>query len=431
MEVLRRYLRIVCISAQKSDPRESVEFLAGLFREVGLEARAVAATGGPPVVVAKGRGASRRSITFYNHYDVQPADPLAAWSSPPFEPAERGGRVFARGVADNKANLLARVAAVKALRDAGEPLPCDVTFFVEGEEEVGSPHLAATVAALEGELKSDLCIWESSYRDESGRFQVTLGCKGMAQGEFVVRGPASDMHSSRAVIVPSPAWRLVQLLAAIRPGDDVAIPGFAERALAPDEGEVELLKKIPFDEGAWRRAAGGGPFVKGLTGLELVKHFFFAPTFNLSGLTSGYQGPGHKTVLPSEARAKFDIRLVADMEPGEVLAGLRRFLDERGFRDVAIENVEGYPPARTPHTDPMVRLVVRSSEACWPQGVVVHPLTPASGPMYLFRRMMPCAGIGVGHAGSNIHAPDENVVIEDYHAGARHVATLLRMMGDS
>ena len=316
-----------------------------------------------------------------------------------------------------------------AYRAAGEPLPCDVTFFVEGEEEVGSPHLAGAVAELAGDLKSDLCIWESSYRDERGRFQVTLGCKGMAQGEFVVRGPKSDMHSSRAVIVPSPAWRLVQLLAAIKPGEEVAVPGFGERAVTPDAGEVELLRQIPFDEAEWRRNAGVGSFVKGLTGLELVKHYFFAPTFNISGLTSGYQGPGHKTVLPAEARAKFDIRLVPDMEAEDVLARLRRFLDERGFGDVAIENVAGYPPARTPHTDPMVRLVVRSAEATWPQGVVVHPLTIASGPMYLFRRMMPCAGIGVGNAQSNIHAPNENVVIEDYHAGARHVATLLRMMG--
>ncbi len=429
MTALDRYLRIVCVSAQKQDPVESVEFLDRTFREAGLDVRPVA-TKGPPVVIAKAAGESGRSITFYNHYDVQPADPLAAWLSPPFEPAVRDGRLFARGVADNKANLLARVAAVKSYRDAGLPLPSGVTFFVEGEEEVGSPHLAETVDRVKDDLRGDLCIWESSYRDERGRFQITLGCKGMVQGEFVVRGAKSDMHSSRAVIIPSPAWRLVQLLAALKPGDDVAIPGFDAMAVKPDAGEMALLRQIPFDEEGMRRNAGITSFVRGLTGIDLVKQFFFAPTFNLSGITSGYQGAGHKTVLPAEARAKFDIRLVPDMEPADVLARLRRFLDERGFGDVAIENTEGYLPARTPHTDPMVEIVRRSSVEAWGE-IVVYPLTIASGPMYLFRRWMPCAGIGVGNATSNIHAPNENVVIEDYHTGARHVAALLRMMGEA
>ncbi len=423
LETLKAYLRIPSISAQKTGIGDAVGFLERTFVELGCQVRRLSGGGNPVLVATCGSGS--RALTFYNHYDVQPPDPLGEWASPPFEPTIRDGKLFARGVADNKANLVARLAAARAW--GGKP-PVRVTFFVEGEEEIGSPTLARVVEANADALRADLCIWESSYRDETGRPQIILGCKGMVQGELVVRTAKTDAHSSRAVILPSAAWRLAQALACCRQGDEIIVAGLHDACVEPDAGEMELVRQIPFDEAEWRRNFGVDRFVKGLTGLALVKQFFYAPTFNISGLTSGYQGAGHKTVLPREARAKFDIRLVPDMEPQDVVAKLRRHLDANGFTDVAIEHVEGYPPARTPYTDPAVKWVEDAARGVWDKPTITYPHMIASGPMYLFRRLMPCIGIGVGHAQSNIHAPNESVYVEDFHAGAHHVSQLFKVM---
>lgn len=425
LRTLKEYLRIESVSAQGKGIREAAEFLQALFTSLGGDVQRCEA-GGPPVLVATFRRTeASRTILFYNHYDVQPADPLEAWISPPFEPVERDGMLFARGVADNKANLVARMAAVKAYRDLHLPLPVNVVFVVEGEEEIGSKHLSNFFDKFENSLQGDLCIWESSYRDENGCPQIILGCKGLIHGELQVRAARSDLHSSRAVIVPSAAWRLVQALAAVRQGEDILIRGFTDDIVTPDDGELALVRDLPFDEKGLRQSLGVSKFVKELGGFELKRHFFYAPTFNICGLTSGYQGPGSKTVLPCEARAKFDIRLVPDMRPDDIVAKLRRHLDECGFSDVEIHGVTGYPPARTPYRHPFVSLVREAGRGIWDKDFVIYPHMIASGPMHLFRRRMPCIGIGVGHARSNIHAPNENIVIEDFHTGTKHVANLL------
>lgn len=422
-DALKAYLRIPSVAAEKRGIGEAVEFLKKLFVHAGFDVTTERA-GGNPVIVARG-GAGPRSILFYNHYDVQPADPVGEWRSPPFEPTERDGKLFARGVADNKANLIVRIAAVKALAK----LPCRVTFVVEGEEELGSPTLAPFMKRRERDLRSDLCIWESSYRDEKGRQQLVLGCKGLVSGELVARGANTDLHSSRAVIAPNAAWTLTWALSTIKgPDERVRIRGFYDGVRRTSKADLKVLRAVPFEERTLLRQLGLKRFVAGARGEALKRRYFFEPTFNICGFGSGYTGPGHKTVLPREARVKFDVRLVPDMEPGDVIAKLRRHLAAHA-PDVELAWARGYPPSRTPVDHPMVAVVRDAAVEAWGPDVVTYPLMPASGPMYLFSRTMPVVGIGVGHADSRIHAPNESIFVDDFAIGVTHVTRLLEKLG--
>jgi acetylornithine deacetylase/succinyl-diaminopimelate desuccinylase-like protein len=428
--LLKIYCRIPSVSAERRGIREASSFLVMAFRDLGLRVRRVRCGGNPAVIAESPPVPGGRSILFYNHYDVQPPDPAGEWKTPPFEPTVRGGRLFARGAADDKGDLVARLAALHAYHEAGRPLPVQVKFFVEGEEEVGSPTLGRLVRRLSRWLAADLCVWESASRDDRGRPQVELGVKGILHGDLVCRGAATDLHSSRGVIVPSPVWRLVWALASLKGRDErIAIDGFRDRIRRPTDLERRLAAQLRLDEAAVRERIGIDRFLLGLTGARLAERLYFEPAINLNGLIAGYQGPGSKTVLPREARAKFDIRLVPDMTPADVARRLRRHLDRHGFRDVRLEDLHGYPAARTPADHPLVRLAAESGEAAFGQPVRIQPTMAGSGPMHLFRRLMPCIGIGVGFSGSRIHAPNESIVVEDLHRGIRHVVELIERMG--
>ncbi|OHB70574.1 MAG: hypothetical protein A2W23_00430 [Planctomycetes bacterium RBG_16_43_13] len=426
---LNEYLKIPSVSAQNSGIKESVAFLQRTFTEIGLDVK-ICEAGGSPVVFASKNVGGNKTILFYNHYDVQPPEPLDEWLSPPFEPTIRDGKIFARGVSDNKANLITRIAAVKTFKDVNTNPSVNIKFVVEGEEEVGSEHLPNFTMQYRNLLDTDLCIWESASKDEVGRPQIILGCKGMVHGELVAKGANTDLHSSRAVIIPNPAWRVVWALATIKDkNENILIKGFYDDAVIPDENEKKLLEEIPFEEDKLRKNLGLSSFVNNLSGFDLKHRFFYSPTFTINGFTGGYQGKGSKTVLPKIATAKFDIRLVPNMQPDDIVKKLRKHLDENGFADIEIADVKGYPPARTPYNNPYVRIIAETGKEVWQKEMVVYPSTPASGPMYLFSKIAPCIGLGVGHAQSNSHAPNESVYIEDFYIGTKHIANILAKMG--
>lgn len=420
---LDRYLRIPSVAAQGTGIAGSVQLLVETFRELKLDVQVVE-TGGNPVVFAEKKTAgAKKTLLVYNHYDVQPAEPLDAWTSPPFEPAERNGRLYARGVADNKANLAVRLAAV---REMGEGLPVNVKFTVEGEEEIGSPSLAGFAKANRERIAADACLWETGGKDERGAPEVICGVKGILHCEVVARGASKDLHSSLGVAVPSPAWRLVHALAGLRaPSGVVTIPGFYDRVRNPDEADREVLRAMPYDEEKRKAQYGIKEFMRGLKGEELKAALVFAPTININGLSGGYQGKGSKTVLPREASAKFDVRLVPEMEPGEVLESLKEHFKEW---DVEIVDAHGYPPARTPVDAPVVKAAVEAGRVAYGKEPYVLPLMPASGPMSVYRELMPCVSFGTGNPEANIHAPDESVVVADLEPGVRHVAEFFKRL---
>jgi acetylornithine deacetylase/succinyl-diaminopimelate desuccinylase-like protein len=430
---LQAFCRQPSIAAQGEGMDEMAALVRDTLAEAGAEAEMIP-TGGYPVVVARFRGApgpqkaAGKALMFYNHYDVQPPEPLDQWDSPPFAAEIRDGHLYARGVADNKGNLVARLAAVEAWRAARGELPLDVLFVVEGEEEIGSPNLGPFAEANREKLQADGCIWESGYQDTLGRLEILLGVKGILAVDLSVRCVDGDLHSSRAAVVESAAWRLVWALESLKGRDErVRIVGFYDDVRSPDERDRAMLAAWDYDETGSLSEIGGSQFVLDLRGEGLKEKLLFQPTCNICGFHTGYGGPGVKTVLPAEARAKLDFRLVPDQDPYDILAKLRAHLDHAGFADVEIEAESPEFPARTDPDAPLVGAVVRAARRVYAVEPVVLPLMAATGPMYeLCQRWgLPAAGAGIGWAGSRGHAPNENVRLEDLRQGIRHIACIM------
>jgi len=409
-----------------------VQEMAALVRErlerLGAEVQLLSVNDGPPVVYGE-IGEGERTLLIYNHYDVQPPDPLDEWESPPFEPTVREGKLFARGVSDNKGDLMARMQAAEAWQATQGPLPLKLKFVVEGEEEVGSPHLADFAAAHADLLRADGCLWEGGGRDEADRPMLTLGLKGIQYLELRARGAKNDLHSSMATLVPNPAWRLVWALATLKDEEDhITIDGYMEHVAEPTEGEWAMLRAIPFEEEKLRQRFGIPEFIRGLTGVEALKKHLYEPTCTICGFRAGYIEEGTKTVLPSQAMVKLDLRLVPNLTPQLALKLLREHLDRRGFTDIEIMPYAGEHPAKSPTDAPIVQAARAAVEAVYGQPPVIYPLMAGSGPMYPLSQALgiPAVTMGIGYPGANIHAPNENIRLEDYWAGIGFIGELIR-----
>jgi acetylornithine deacetylase/succinyl-diaminopimelate desuccinylase-like protein len=413
---LKTLVRQPTVSAQGIGVEDTARMVLERARRAGVAAEALRADGGPSTIVGEiGRG--DRTLLVYDHYDVQPPDPLDEWETPPFEPTERDGFLYGRGVSDNKGNLMARLQAIEAYRVTIGELPLRVRVLYEGEEESGSEHLAAFVAAHADRLRADGCIWEAGYKDAAGRPTISCGLKGIAYFELRVRGAAKDAHSSLATIVPNPAWRLVWALSTLKDErDEITIDGFADLVRSPSAADSAALERVPFDEPGMLRIHGIPRFVRDLHGTELKRKHFFEPTCTICGIVSGYAGAGSKTVLPAVASAKLDFRLVPDLVPENVAALLRAHLDRRGFSDVEIVPFHGERPSRWPTDSIAARAAVVACRAAYGVDPVVYPLMAGSGPMAQVCDALgiPVTGFGSGNAASANHAPNENIAIVDY-----------------
>ena len=427
----------LCAQPSISATGEGVAECAGLV-ETMLERRQFAVnkipTDGNPVIVAHASGQSPRTLLFYNHYDVQPPEPLELWTTPPFKPTVRKGSLYARGAVDDKGELVARLAAVDAVRAAnGGRLPCGVTFVVEGEEEIGSPHIAEFVQEHKELLACQGAVWEQGYVDPSGRPINTLGVRGVLAVELRVETMGVDAHSGGAHMLPNAAWRLVRVLDSLKGTDErVRIPGFYDDALPPSALDEQLFDAMPDHEVMLREQYGVNEFVLGMTGKELERAVF-SPTCNIQGITTGYQGGGTKTVIPHEASVKMDFRLVPFQDPDDIFAKLRAYLDEQGFADVETRRLGAMWPAKTELDDALVQLCIRTGEEVYEKEALVHPLVGGSSPIYAFAD--PLGGIpvirpGVGHPGCRTHAPDEHMHVDNLLNAARHIARILEEYGD-
>ncbi len=432
LEWLQTLLRQPSVAAQNRGMRETAALVESLLGEIGLT-HELLPTSGFPVVYGEAPGRSAKTLSFYNHYDVQPEDPLELWETDPFGAEVRSGRLYARGAADNKGNLVARLAAVHAYRQAHGELPLHVKFIVEGEEEIGSPHLHEIAERHADKLQADGCIWEFGYKEPGGRLQVSLGVKGICYLELRAKGANTDLHSSQAAIVPNPAWRLVWALSTLKtPRDEVSIDGFYERVRAPSAREVELLREMTFDEASTLNALGLERFIEGLSGEALRRKLIYEPTCTICGLEAGYTGEGSKTVLPSRAKVKLDFRLVPDQNPAEIRELVRRHLDAHGFGDIELIDLHGEHPAKTDPSDPLVGVVMESVERIYGQPASLVPMSPGSGPMYLLCQQLgiPAVSVGIGHSRSNTHAPNENIVLEDFFDGIKLIAAMMERFAE-
>ncbi len=425
--MLQDLLRQPSVSAQGIGIAETAAMVEGLLTANGFEARQYK-TSGNPVVYAEQPGTSSKRLSFYNHYDVQPAEPLELWHSDPWDPVIRDGRMWARGVADNKGNLVARIAAMNAVRAVRGELPLTVKFIVEGEEEIGSIHIEEFTHAHRRLVAADGCIWESGSRDERGRQLINLGMKGICYVELRVRSVSEDQHSSKAIRLPNAAWRMVWALASLKgPDERVLIPGFYNKVRKPTPAEVEVLDRIPDDSADEMARLGMDSSLLGLTGRERIERDFFQPTCTVSGFLSGYTGAGSKTVMPAEAMAKVDMRLVPDQDPLEIFELLRKHLDAQGFDDIEIELLGPEPPGRSSMESDLAKVVESTFTELTGQSSIISPSSLGTGPWYQLCSAFGIDGCtaGAGHPASGAHAPNENIYIDDYIRHIKHVALIM------
>jgi acetylornithine deacetylase/succinyl-diaminopimelate desuccinylase-like protein len=432
IEELKEFCRQPSISTQNVGLEEMAELVRARLERLEAEVRLIPVDDGPAVVFAQ-LGQGERTLLIYDHYDVQPPDPLEEWESSPFEPTVREGKFYARGVADNKGDLMARIQAVEAYRVAFGELPLRIKFVVEGEEETGSPHLAQLAQENRDLLAADGCLWESGGKDEAERFVLYLGLKGIAYLELRARGAQSDLHSSLATIVPNPAWRLVWALSTLKDEDDhITIDGFMDHVVEPTQAEMSALEAIPFEEEKIKERFGIPEFVRGLSGVEALKKHLYEPTCTICGFRSGYIEEGSKTVLPNTATVKLDFRLVPNLTPELVEQLLRQHLDRRGFEDIEIAPGVGEHSARASLNAPIVQAAVAAAEAVYGQRPVIYPTMGGSGPMYPLSEALgiPAVLAGIGYPGVNVHAPNENIRLADYFEGIRYIGELIRHFGE-
>jgi acetylornithine deacetylase/succinyl-diaminopimelate desuccinylase-like protein len=430
---LSRFCAQPSVAAQNWGMRECASLVMDMLRRRGFDVQ-IFETGGAPVVVGERPGRSDKTLLFYNHYDVQPAEPLDLWISPPFEPALRDGKLYARGVCDDKGHLTSRLHALDAILAEEGELPCRVKFIVEGEEEISSVHLHDFVRNHRDLLAADACVWEFGDVDHNDRPVQSLGLRGICYVELSVQTASQDVHSGTGgSIFPNAAWRLVWALNSLKgPDERIRIPGFYDAVRPPSARDRELMAALPDVAGEYRQRYHLDHFLKGLTGgVDLRMAEVFEPTCTICGLTAGYQGPGSKTVQPARASAKVDFRLVPDQTPEQVLKQLRAHLDAEGFGDVEVAFIGGEAPGRTDPDDPFVKLVVDTSAEVYGAPMQIVPMVGGSGPNSVFLETLnlPIVTAGVGYPGAQAHAPNENLRLDLYLKGAKHITRILEAFG--
>lgn len=401
------------------------------LRELGAVTERLTYESAPEAVLGK-LGSGSRSVLIYDHYDVQPVDPIELWNSKPFEPEVIDGVFFARGAADNKGDLVARLAGLEVYRELYGTPSAEIKFLVEGEEETGSKSFESMVTRYSEKVAADGCIWEGTGIDHIGRPELVFGAKGMAYVELISRGLNEDQHSSVAVVAPSPVWRLVEALATLRsPDGTVLIDGFYEDVVSPSRDDEELLKEIPFEEAKEKERLGIEDFVGGVTGLDAVRRFYFAPTCNIAGIVSGFTIPGaSKTVLPKQALAKLDLRLVPDQDPQDIVAKLRKHLEARGFSDVEVNaEFSMEHPVRSPSDSAIGKAAIAACADVFEAPAKVSPMMIGTGPMYPVAKTLGIPTVspaGVCRPDSNIHAPNENCRVDDFLAIIEYTVAWLK-----
>ena len=431
---LRQYVALASVSAQRQAIPETAEFVREMLASLGATAEVVEKEQpGHPVVLAELRGDSPHTLLLSNHYDVQPPEPLDLWTAPPFDVRRDGDHLYGRGISDNKGHLISRLLAIRAVQEAnGGRLPVTIKFLVEGDEEIGSAKLHEFVERHRERLAADVCLHEGGGVNATGRPIVSLGVKGILAIQLRVRTAVRDSHSSLGVTVPNAAWRLVWALATLKDAEErIRIPGFYDAVRPPTEQEDKFLRELPSEEEKLRENLELRDFVCGVRGYDYQRRLIFEPTCTINGLSSGYQGPGMKTVLPAEAAAKLDFRLVPDQDPADIAEKLRRHLASEGFDDIEVGTAEGEFPARSDASHPFVELVRSTARAVYGEEPVTFPNGAATQPLHPIVSVLgvPVASAGIGHPDGRAHAPDENIRLSDFVSGTKHVAAIIEGLG--
>jgi acetylornithine deacetylase/succinyl-diaminopimelate desuccinylase-like protein len=414
------YCRFESVAAQNRMMQETADWVEGLLKETRFETQQIEVAGAPNYVYGYLKGRSDFTLLLYNHYDVQPETPIELWESPPFEVTERDGKLFARGISDDKSELISRICAMRAILAANGELPITIKWIIEGEEEIGSPHFDALTREYGPLLKADGALWEGGGFNEKGQAVLATGFRGMLYVEYSVEAMKKDAHSGSAHVLPSGAWRLLKALSSLKDVEDrVSIPGFYDHVRQPNESEKQALhdKVDPELEEKFLEMYGINSFLHNKRGYEL-ELAVFEPTANIAGFLSGYTEAGVKTVLPAKAMAKMDFRLVPEQNPDDILEKLKSHLKAQGFDDVQVKKLGGAEPVVTPIDGAFVQRIRKICKDFAGQEPEINPLV--GGTLPLLEAMKKNAGIlGVStsgnptYYGSGAHAPNEHIRLSD------------------
>lgn len=433
IEMLQTYCRQPSISAQNVGIAETVHMVRAMIESAGGHVETLDG-GGYPVLCATfeagPKGNPNKTLLFYNHYDVQPPEPLDAWTVEPFGANIVDGKLYARGVADNKGDLIVRLNAV-ALHQAQGGLPCRVKWLIEGEEEIGSPTLETVLRQHADLFAADACIWEFGHKDAQERPEMVAGIKGMCYLQFWCDGADVDCHSSLGAIFDNAAWRLVQALGSMRTVENrITVEGFYDDVVTPSTALTEIAHRLSYNVESANKIYGlKRPLI--VSDDQIMTSLLYEPTMTLCGIESGYTGPGSKTVLPRRAQAKVDCRMVPNQDPDDILRKVRRHLDAHGFDDVSVSLVNGQKAYRCDMDDPFIATVLETARQAYGVEPVLWPNSAGTGPMYAFGEHLhaPIVSTGCGWYNSRAHAPDESVRIADVEEGMLHMVYLLEAFG--
>jgi acetylornithine deacetylase/succinyl-diaminopimelate desuccinylase-like protein len=432
-ERLQTLCRMPSVAARGTGMRAMAEAVEQMMQRAGIGTRAFKMGTGYAIIYGE-CGGGPDTFLVYGHYDVQPVGHLTDWSVGPFAATIVDGKLFARGAANSKGDLVARLAAVEAYQKTVGKLPISLRFIVEGEDGLGSPSLYRFTTQHPELLAARGCIWDEGYRDTKERPVISLGFKGITFLELRAHGARSDLHSKWGAIVPNPAWRLVQALATITsPKGVITIDGFSSHVAPISDEDAEALKAIELDEAGLKKEFRIGGWVRSMKGQALVKEHIFGPTCTICGIQTGHTDAGAKTVLPSTAMARLDFRLVPDLTPDLVHKLLREHLDIRGFKDIEIIELGSAPLAKAPASSLVARAVIEPAMEVYGMAPLVYPMDPSSGPVGAVCGVSspptPVASFGISYAGSNPHGPDENIRVDDFLQSIKFIGRVINSLG--
>jgi len=429
---LLQYLRQPSISALGIGIQETAEDLVSLFGRIGLACELHETEGWPILVGRRSDRPGAPTVLFYGHYDVQPPDPLEEWVSPPFEPTIRNGRIYARGVGDNKGQHFANLLAIESTLACHGQLPCNVIVLLEGEEEVGSPHIAQFIRDHGELLAADLAVTSDGPVHESGRSCILFGVRGVASFELRARGARTDLHSGNwGGVAPNPLWTLVHLLSTMKSDSgEITIDGFYNAVRPATPSERKALDALPYDVNKIKADLG----VRALdapAGRAIADRLGLWPTLTINGLHGGYGGPGGKTVLPCKAVAKCDIRLVSDQSRDEVLSRVEAHVRKHA-PDVEFIPMGGMEPSKTPLDSPYAEPLRRAIIDAQGEEPFLVPALGGTLPDYVFTQILkiPSFVIPYANADEANHAPNENLELARFFAGIRTGAAMLAQLGN-
>lgn len=431
LNLLRDLVALPSVSATHRCLPEAAQLLATTFRELGAQVT-YDDTYFAPFVLAQFRSSvpDAQTLVIYNHYDVQPVEPISLWQTDPWTLSEHDGKLYGRGTDDDKGNITARLTAIEDyLTEHEGHLPVNITFIIEGSEESSSQHLDEYLSKYQYQLFADLVIWESGGKNVHDVVEIFGGNKGIVTFNVDVKTAKTDLHSSLAGVVDSAAWRLTQALATLFDREcHIAVPGFYDDVAIPNQREKELVRSLPTTRDTLIQQHGlTSPLLSDKTGDDLKETLYFQPTLNIEGIQSGYLGDGVKTVLPAVASAKLEARLVPNMDPDKTLQQIKQHFQNEGFSDIVVTKTLGQPGYRSDMSDPEILRVIDITEKYYHQHPVIMPTSPGTGPMYYIHEALnaPIASLGVGYAHTLDHAPNENIRLTDYN---QHIAVIKELI---